>query len=353
MTSINDLLDTLDRQAAHAPAADGLIEGAYAGAARIHRRRKLTATLAAAAAVVAVAAGIPAVRHFQAAPPPPAAVTHRTAGQLTVELTPGAGFRVISVQSTAQRQRLGVARDGSALTWSVSVYEPGEFDPSTMPAGEPVRIGDHDARVMPDLLQEVLDDIDQTHALAGKQRALAWQNADGSWVTVETGGTTEEDRATLFALGAAVRTRTPVAPSGPLQLARLPEGYAPMRVTVGADPLRIQTLLLGPPGTIESAPPGSPSIISFRIYPKDPEGATLILPAETKGAPTGTVEGLPAWYVVDDGKEPVLWVRGATCWFTVGADNVASLPAEQSLALFSGATFGSCDSREDWGPMTP
>jgi hypothetical protein len=352
VTSINDLLDTQDRHAAQAPAADGLIEGAHAGAARIHRRRRLTATLAAAAAVVTVAAAVPVVNHLRAAPPPPAAVTHRNAGQLTVELAPGSGFRVTSASSTAQRQRLGVARDSSKLTWSVNVYEPGEFDPSTMPAGEPVRVGDHDARVMADLLQEVLDYIDQTHALVGKQRALAWQNTDGSWVTVETGGTTE-DREALFALGAAVRTRTPVAPSGPLRLARLPEGYAPVRAAVGDDPLTLQTLWLGPPGTTASAPPGGPGIYYVRVYAQDPEGVNFVPPAETKGTPTATAGGLPAWYVLDKRKRPALWVRSPTCYYSVSADNAAALTAERGLALLDGATFGSCTAQDGWGPMTP
>ncbi|WP_369077189.1 sigma factor [Symbioplanes lichenis] len=338
------LLDTLDRHAGDAPAADGLIEGAYAGAARIHRRRKITATVTAAVAVVAVAAGLPLARHLESAPPLPVTNGPRTETRSTVTVDPDADFVVWGRQSTIDRQTLYVDRNGNATdgepNYTVVVQSEDRFKPADLPAGEPVRVGDHDARLLPSLRKD--------NGGVPNTLSLAWQNTDGSWVTIAPDH--DGDKETLLALGAALRGSEPEPVIGPFQLTTTPPGFAVRQVSTRA----VEVMLLAAPDARVFGDSAIDYVKGGVIVELEMRNADNDKFLSELGPATDTVQGSPAWYSIGrTSKSGNFYLRTATCHVRVWTRDHADFPREDAKRLLESARIGACDSKDGWGPVAP
>ena len=344
MNTVDDLRRTLEDQAGRAPDERGLIEDARAGAARIRRRRRVTAVAGTAAAVLVSALVVPfAVRHESAPPNAPAAPSAsavpagpRRGSDLTVGLAPGTGLTVSAYLLDTSSQYLAAVRD-DGMKYNLNVANPGTFGRGPVKGSVRVRVGDRDgwylARPAPRWM----------YSKPTTEHLLTFQTRDGFGVTFSS----VSGKADLLATARAIRFVRPAPPSGPLQLGWTPDGLVPTSVEVFND-RKTESILLSPP----VRKPAEGTRISVRAESASPGW----LARWTWGTPTHTIAGHQAWYRkfrVGPGEAPhaVLGVRAGDCG--IGIQSTGPTSFADLERLVGEATIGSCTSQDGWGPVVP
>ena len=353
MNTVDDLRRTLEDQACRAPDERGLIEDARAGAARIRRRRRVTAAVGTAAAVLVSALVVPfAVRHESAPPIAPAAPSAsaaptgaasaapagpRRGSDLTVGFAPGKGLTVSAYLLGTSSQYLAAIRD-DGMKFNLNVANPGTFGRDPIKGSVRVRVGDRNgwylARPAPRWM----------YSKPTTEHLLTWETRNGFGVTFSS----VSGKADLLATARAIRFVRPAPPSGPLQLGWVPDGLVPTSVEVFND-RKTESILLSPP---VKKPPEDTGI-SVRAESASPGWLTRW----TEGTPpTHTIAGHQAWYrerpLGRDGvPQAILVVTAGDCGITIqttGPTRFADLER-----LVGQATIGSCTSQDGWGPVVP
>ena len=377
MTTIEDLRRSLEELAGDASDGAGMAERARTGAARIQRRRTITA--AAAVCLVAVAtAVIPlAVNRLRADGPAPASVTpYRGPGQLTVRPAPDSKYGW-NLGTDGFLQFMTPSLKGSNSTRDccaeVRVYDPGTYDSRVLRRGERITVGDHPAFRATTRVRE------GGHWLRGPAGSsqgpgatkdmltVGWKDPSGAWVTVLDAGTglgppTSLDPLSLLVdVGADVRLGAPRDVLVPMHFAAVP-GNLPITFTDVDDtshPKDGQVAVLGLGGDRQPAVgilrPGyldvdTPlTITAWTANGYAPWIEMLYSPVNT------TVAGHPARYYEDDSGSvsvppggSVMLVEIGGCGIQIGVKDRTKITRADLEAMFAGATFDKCDSTKTW-----
>jgi hypothetical protein len=377
VNTVDDLLRSLERHTRLAPDGAGMVEQARLGAARIRRHRRVATTVAAAAAILLVAVGVPLMAHHRTVPATPAPV--RSAAEMSIGLAAGSGFTVQQRAADGARQLIVARATGTSPAYEFSAdvwaYDPGAFDPASLPPGETVRVGDHDARLVPALSKERLEFLTSIGGFpSGPQpsgtpdgtvntdveAAVVWQDPSGIWLTVSRA----ENRDTLLRLAAAVRVVAASLPRGPLGLSWLPDRLAVTHAeTMEMFPGMFADIVLTVPEPdtnvvpAQSAVSTGPGTTRVEIHVED-RGFNQWNDGMKLPAPTLTVAGYPAWYFqgAADGytfgaAEGRLLIETDTCGIRVRAADVSAVGRDELLRMMNLASYGSCTSMTDWIPV--
>jgi hypothetical protein len=351
----------------HLPAVHetaGIVAGAHAGVARIRRRRRITATIAAAVAALLVAVGIPLAAHRATMPAQPEPA--RTAADMTIDLADEAHFTVVQRAADGARQLLVAAAKGfghlpvgsDTKAGQVWAYDPGAFNAADLPPGQTVKVGGHDALLVPALTEQRYDELERLGAasVAGVfEAAVVWRDPSGIWIAV----TGTASREVLVALAGAVRVTEPRPPAGPVGLSWLPSGLAVTHAeTFGVPLLEARIELAAPePGTNAVAPPShGPGGTSVEIS-IEPRAGNQWNDGMRLPAPALTVAGHGGWYFHGEtpgytfGKsEGRLLIDTGSCGIRVDVPDDSVVTSDELLKMMSLATYGSCTDKTGWAP---
>lgn len=363
MRTVDDLRRMLDRHTALAPDSTGMIELARLGAVRIRRRRRIAATVAAAVAALLLAVGLPAVVHRNTHPAIPVPV--RAPSEMTISLAAGHGFTLRQRAATGARQLLVAYADGTdryrspAEVWA---YDPGAYDSSVLPPGETVRVGGHDALLVPALHKDELPQgplgpppstpAGGHTAIPAWGGAVVWQDPSGVWVTVSR----TDSRAELLRLAGAIQVGAASPPLGPVGLSRLPDGLAVTHAeTMETFPGMYAKIRLNVPQLGSNARPAESAIsygpgvtqveilVEHRTFNLWNEGQRL-------PAPTLRIAGHRAWYF-EGPVEARLLIDTGSCGIRVRADDFTKVTGAELREMMNHATYGSCTDKTGWSPV--
>jgi hypothetical protein len=380
VNTVDDLRRAFDR---HLPATHdtaGIVAGAYAGAARVRRNRRIAATVAAAVAALLVAVGIPLAAHRNTTPAEPEPA--RSTADMTVDLAGEAQFTVVQRAADGARQLLvadpaGGPPEGSVIkAGEVWAYDPGAFDPKALPPGRTVRVHGHDALLVPALSEERYEFLRDVGAFAtppaadpapgasgtfsstsALEAAVVWRDPSGIWITVSK----TARRDILLALAEAVRVTEPRPPAGPVGLSWLPPGLA---VTHAETMERFPgmygqiELTVPEPGTNVVAPPSQgPGATTVTIRAVQRSRTNDWADGIKLPAPTLTVAGHPGWYFHGEmagfsfaRSEGRLLIDTGSCGIRVDVADDSLVTSFELLKMMSLATYGSCTDRTGWAP---
>jgi hypothetical protein len=385
VNTVDDLLHTLEQHTGLAPDGAGMVEQARAGARRIRRRRRITTAVAAVAAAILVAVGVPFVAHHRTTPATPAPI--RSSSDMSIGLAADSGFVLEQRAADGARQLLVAHEVGTKLSYGfgneVWAYDPGAFDPKNLPPGETVRVGGHDALLVPALSKDRLDllrnmggfrptptatpsPLESGEVLAyvntNIDAAVVWQDPSGIWVTV----TKVDSRDALLRLAAAVRVGPASPPLGPVGLSWLPDPLAVTHAeTMETFPGMYAkiTLTVPEPDTnavpAESAASAGPGNTRVEIYVEHRDGNQW---NDGRKLPKSTlmIAGHPAWYSEGevDGytfspTEGRLLIETDTCGIRVVTDDFTTITGAELRQMMNLATYGSCTDMTDWTPVVP
>jgi hypothetical protein len=321
VNTVDDLRHTLSTHTSLAPTSTGMVAVAQAGARRIRRRRRVATVVAAAVMALRVAVGVPLAARHRALPAMPSPA--RSAAEMTIDLLPGSGFVVRSRATDGPAQRLSIAPGSFAIPPDVVAYDPGAFDDAALPPGETVRVGGHDALLVPALSREQAAALKSKDALLHQvERAVVWRDPSGSWLTVSS----TESRAELLGLAGAVRVGPARVMAGPLGLSRLPSGLQIAAASTTTYPSASAHLTVAGEARIE---------ISV-------DGRSQLRPT----ASAFTIAGQPAWYENDE-----LLIKGESCGIRVHVDDPAKITHAALEKMMGRATYRSCTDPTDWTPI--
>ena len=377
MNTVDDLLRTLERHTSLAPDSIGMIEQATAGAIRIRRRRRLATTVAAAVAALLLAIGIPfATRHRT---PPANPVPVRSSAEMTIGLAPDSGFILEQRAADGAQQLLVVHEQGSKFLGGIGdavfAYDPDAFDPAVLPPGETVRVGGHDALLVPALSQERFDLLKSMGGFpAGPQpsepvpggvdttveAAVVWRDPSGIWVTV----TKAKSRAELLRLAGAVQVGPASPARGPVGLSWLPARLAVTHAeTMETFPGMYAKITLTVPEPDTNAVPAAsaasqgPGLARVQI---NVEPRTFVTWNDGLKLPPSTfkIAGYPAWYLEGtvDGysygpTEARLFIETDSCGIQVVTDDFTKVTGAELKQMMNQARYGSCTDMTNWTPV--
>ena len=273
------------------------------------------------AAAVAVAGTLLALGPAPAPAPASAVGSGRRPQDRTLVLGPGSGFMVDEFASDATRQQLSVSdaalADGSGSA-KVTAYDPGTFDPGSLPRGRPVLLAGQEAWYVTD-----------------PAPTLTWRGAAGTWLAV-TGAV---DWPVLGRLARAVRLNPATPVAGPVGLSWLPTGLALTSARIGT----------GTTAEIFTARGRRSYDVRLSVYPvasNDWTNGTLGL-----GPPTIAVARYRAWYAEDTDDNSQLVVEAGSCGVRVQVSDRARVPLQALERMLAGAEIGSCDDVDNWPPI--
>lgn len=349
MTTLDDLRRSLDEHAALAPDSAGLMQAARDGAARIRRRRRLTAVTVAAGLVAVVATGTPIALRLQAAPQKatqvvttPVDPAERRSGEVTLSIDPAAGFepRPLGLRSDDEAQMLSfVARDGSggiAFQGEVLASDPDSprGAPGRVPAGsEPTLVQGQEAYFM-------------TFGVAAlmARPILGWRDPSGMWIEItHAAGATDRTWLTRLAEAVRVGARRPIVT--PFRLAPLPDGLRLTSVSQRRDTPEGTTfqVQLDNAGTaVGRGPSYAPAyVISTATEGREPTKESLRYA-------TTPVAGRSAYYRTIPNKRGMLAVDAGSCWveFTRGPEQSDN----QVRSLAATTSYAECADEATWTP---
>jgi hypothetical protein len=348
VNSVDDLRRSFDRHAALTPEPDGIVALAHARVARAQHRRRVAAAVATAVAALLVAVGIPLAVHRGTMPAAPAPA--RTAAQMTIDLAGDAPFTVVQRATDGPRQLLVAANAGAV--WA---YDPGAFDPANLPHGRTVKIGGHDALLVPARTGQRVQappagrPSGAVVATGTGNETVVWRAPSGIWITV-TGALR---RDTLLALAAAVRVTEPKAPAGPVGLTWLPPGVTVARTDTSESPAVLSQIKLSIANPrrnmVRSVPPGpGATSVEILIEPRTRGGwnTGVRLPA-----PTLRVAGFGGWYRHGTAGDGRLLIDTGSCGIDVRVADDSVVTSNELLKMMSLATYGSCTDETGWAPV--
>jgi hypothetical protein len=351
MTTLDDLRRALERHAALAPDATGLVEAARAGAVRIHRRRRITAIVTAAVVGVAAAVAVPVTWRLHAAPvapavPGPHVPVGRKAQEMTLGIDPGFEKLIVYRVASDDRQRIDLQqRSGWTIVFSASVeaYEPWLAKLSTrLPSHatvEQITVAGHAAEYVTEPLTN-----------QGWFSAVQWIDPTGVSVRVTRNSSTV-DRAWLIALAAA----THLGPAHPLllpfQIARIPTGTQVVSATVSTYPADRTRAALS------LSSPEKFNVQMLSIDAQDKEPLELVAGPWGRPTPVAPIGDRRAWIAAKDptrASSPPernldsLIVDAGSYWAIFRSSPDVS--AEQVRQLASSTTFVAVADRSSWLP---
>lgn len=357
MTTIEDLRETFDNHAG-GPVETGLIEAARTGAARIRRRRRIAGTAAAAVLVAAVAVVVPlSAARLRAEPQPAAPAPYRAPDESTLTVAGTPGFFVLNHGIDATRQFLVVRGSGPEITdfgGTVTVHDPGSFDPAVLLAGERVTVAGHPAFHVEDLAGAVPGPMTVTGSL---RPGVGWQDASGAWIVVSDA----RNREALVRLGATVRLGPPRKITAPVRFEHRPGGLPVSYVsnndagnapggyqfssTVGFSPARppfaTDDRVSGLPVSVLAVPKTSRSWTELLVEP-GPDWRT-IGGHRTRFLPNSQRQGPGAHLLIDAG----------TCGVLLEVADLARTGYDEIVRTVEGMTIADCTDTTTWLPVTP
>jgi hypothetical protein len=355
MTTVDDLRHSLEGHAMLAPDATGLVEAAQAGAARIHRRRRITAIVTAAVLVVAAAVAVPVTWRLRAAPVAPAVTgphipIGRKAQEMTLAIDPGFPASTVLQATDFESQRINVEqRSGSKIVFSADIHA---WEPSVigsvggLPTGaivERITVAGHAA--------EYVTTPPATRGGPAPDPSVRWTEPTGVYVRVTQDYGTA-DRARLLALAAAVH----IGPAHPLlmpfQIARIPAGEQVVSASAG------ETSVAGEPAALTLSASGNVEARLLLIYAEDKIPLERVAGGPFGGpTPVAPIGGRRAWKAAKERwmasmpsheSTDALVVDAGSYWAIFSSS--PELSAEQVRQVASSTTFATFTDKSSWLP---
>jgi hypothetical protein len=265
-----------------------------------------------------------------------------------------------------------------AKAGEVWAYDPGAFDPETLPAGQTVKVHGHDALLVPVLSKERAKQLPQAGSFAtpparaadpapsgaapayvdwSLEAAVVWRDPSGLWITVSR----TRSREILLALAEAVRVTDPRPPAGPVGLSWLPPGLAVTHAeTVERFPGMYSEIELTVPeqGTNAVAPPSQgQGATTVKIHTVAHAWTNDWADGIKLPAPTLTVAGHGGWYFHGETagftfgpSEGRLLIDTGSCGIRVEVADDSVVTSYELLKMMSLATYGSCADKTGWAP---
>jgi hypothetical protein len=383
MTTVDELREVLEHRAG-VPDTAGMIEAAQTGAARVRRRRRITAATVAAGLAVVIAVGTPvALGRSRTADPLPAAPSpYRGPGDWTVRLEPDPDRFVLerriegAGQVLAVRYRDVANRDQAA---SVKVYDPGTYDSAWLESGERITVDGHPAFYTltvtsrptgPATDPSVQRALKRSQQLEGEGVAvIGWQDRSGAWVTV--GGT--RSRAALQKLAEAVRLGPPQRTTSPVQFGRVPDGMRLGYILTedATNGPEISSFTAGIGFTTQRSPaplrPGfalpwdldSDTALSVLVQPKSGTGWAELVDGRLAAPQWRTIAGHRAWYAPEGtrafsaGSGDHLLVEAGKCGVVITAAGSGRISYDELARTLAGMAFADCTDPSTWLPVLP
>lgn len=331
MTRLDELLQTLETHAALAPDSAGVLDSARTGAARIHRRRRLTAIVAAATAVVLAAVVIPVTLHLEAAPITPAKPPAPKPWETTLSLDPSYPGTVVRQQPSMMTVQL----PGGEHTYGIDVFiergEPGQD--LRLFHGEPVTV-----QGQPGQFTLEFKPNPKTSPGGSVPTMVAWTDPTGVIIEIRA-GYWGVDRAAVMALAEAVRVGPPHAIMTPFQLGLLPAGLTVdwvMSYPRLDDPHRQDV------AEVRLSSPGNAAKLTVRAKTHVTDGMI------TGAKPAPDMAGHRVWYW----SEAALVVQVGACMYEFST-NAGQLTLDQLRGIAAGTTYADCTDTSTWTPPVP
>ena len=365
MNTLDDLRRLLEADAGTAPAADGVLAAAERGAARIRRRRRVTAVAGSAALVAAVAMVLPVVtdRRHADRQPSVGVPAERLPGQVTLGVDPASGYVLayqdidMNGQWTMFGRRTATSDEVELQAAAIALDPDAGFDPSRLRQGERTTVAGHEAWYVGDYplagygLERNSSPLRRTPL---STPLFGWRDPGGAWVLVYQAKDPGDDsgRVKLHQAAQAIRVTPAREMTLPISLGPLPDGMPLNRVSSNRQDHGAVSLG-GPPAPLDAwvlPELGTGATVTIGVAPDDrlevpPTGVTRVAP----------VAGHDAWYApttpLDAQAKGTLYVRVGRCTFAFTSRDADRATAAQLRGIAAGATYADCHDPATWGPV--
>lgn len=383
MSTVDELREVLEQRAG-VPEITGLVEGARAGAARVRRRRRITAATVAAGLVVVAAVTVPVtVQRLKATDPLPAAPPpepYRKTGEYTLRVQTAPRYFVLERQVEAAGQVVVVRNrntGGQDPGGTVAVHDPGTYDPAWLRTGERITVDGHPAFYTLTVTSRPTgpapdEAVERSRMLEAEGVAvIGWPDRSGAWVTV-TGGRT---RADVQRLAESVELGAPRPITAPVQFGWVPGGLRLGFVAANDQPpgspvadrgARVgftadrSPAALGPASALKNLV-SDMELTALVLRRTDPTWTEMVDPPRPPGAAPAqpqwrTIAGHRTWYLpagspdFDAGRAHLLIEHGE-CGTALAVDGKTGISYDDLVRTVAGMTFADCTDPATWLPV--